>query len=794
MLGRYGVILDAGSSVSTFEQSLRITSLLWVLADWNGQGTRLHIYKWLDTTTARKGASSKELHSLPVLATEKKWTKKVHKGRLISYSAPYFRTPLIKTTGVSTFGETPDQVGPKHLKDLLRHALDIVPEDAVKDTPLFLLATAGMRLLPESQRTKLLTQICSYARSETKFQIPECDLHIQVLPGETEGLYGWIAVNYLLGGFDSSENAHGKDHHTYGFLDMGGASAQIAFAPNQTESVKHAEDLKLLRVRKLDGVAAEFRVFVTSWLGFGVNEARRRYVDGLLKANQQTRPKGLYDPCLPAGLSITTKGDVFLPGPKTVAGKTPYLIGSGHFDQCLNQTFPLLEKDAICEDEPCLLNGVHVPAIDFDVNHFVGVSEYWHTTHEIFEKEHQEKAYDLNTYQHRVNEFCSMDWKTIQKGIENHSWGKKVSKETAIEVCFKASWLINILHEGIGIPRVGLENTQGGDLNGTQELLHNAKEKGFTDSFRAVNKISDTEVSWTLGKMVLYASSQIPSLTDDSPVGFGNNTVSGVPVNFQLAGSTLSTSSPPTKITPSNSTATSLPHSNSSSGEDDWHDTLFGGQSPRRIPGLLLFILILCFAALLLCGRDRRKSLYRKLFRRSSHSNSQTHIRYRKRKFSPPFKVPFFGSSGSSNGSGAYERVLEDGTGADRFELDSAVDAYDDSEGERADNEHSDDSTGSWTGKSSGWATPRIVGGNGNGKGIGEYFDSVGSKGNVAGGGNANTTVGLGILARSGLVGRTESRERLAGMTVVAGEAGRRSRRASPVRGGRGPLGVLSED
>lgn len=698
------------------------------------------------------------------------------------------------TPGVSTFGENPSQVGPKHLKDLLRHALDIIPEDAVTDTPLFLLATAGMRLLPESQRIKLLTQICSYARSETKFQIPDCDLHIQVLPGETEGLYGWIALNYLLGGFDSlEEHANGKDHHTYGFLDMGGASAQIAFAPNQTESVRHAEDLKFLRMRTLNGAVAEFKVFVTSWLGFGVNEARRRYVDGLLKASHQSKPNELYDPCLPAGLSITTKGDVFLPGPKTVAGKSPYLIGSGHFDQCLNQTYPLLEKDAICENEPCLLSGVHVPAIDFDVNHFVGVSEYWHTTHEIFEKGHEEKAYDLNTYQQRVSEFCSMDWKTIQIGIDNHSWGKKVSKQTAIEVCFKASWLINILHEGIGIPRVGLENIQGGDLNGTKELLHSAKEKGFTESFRAVNKISDTEVSWTLGKMVLYASSQIPPLADKSPVGFGNNTLSGIPVDFQLAGSSLFTS-PPITITSSNSTSTSSPHSNPSS-DAAWHDTLFEGQSPRRIPGLILFILILCFAAVLLCGRERRKSLFRKLFRRTSRPHSQSHIRYRKRKFSPPFKVPFFRSSVSSNGSGTYERVLEDGTAVDRFELDSAVDAYEDSEGERADNEHSDDSTGSWTGKSSGWATPRVIGGtNGNGKGVGEYFDSVGSNASVVGGGNGNAAVGLGILARSGLVGRTESRERLVGMTGAAGEAGRRSRRVSPVRGGRGALGILSED
>lgn len=689
---------------------------------------------------------------------------------------------------MSTFGEKPDRVGPEHLQPLLQHAFDVVPKDAVADTPLFLLATAGMRLLAPLQRATLLKQICTYARTETDFHIPDCDLHIQVLAGETEGLYGWIAVNYLLGGFDPDEHARGKSHRTYGFLDMGGASAQIAFAPNKTEAIRHPDDLKLLRMRTLDGAVAEFRVFVTSWLRFGVNEARRRYVEALLKASDESNPTELEDPCLPEGLRTTTEDDVLL-SETTVAGQTPDLIGGGRFDQCLNQTYPLLEKDAVCKEEPCLLGGVHVPAIDFDVNRFVGISEYWHTTHAIFEKGHKDKAYDFNTYQQRISEFCSRDWKSIQEGIDKHTWGK-VTEQTAVKVCFKASWLINILYEGIGIPRVGLETTPGSDINGTKEVLQNAKEKGFADSFQAVNKIDDTEVSWTMGKMILYASSQIPPLGDKSPVGFGSNTAGGIPSDFQFAGSVLSMPSP----TITNSTASSVPHSDPISDED-WHDTLFMGESPRRIPGFLLFVVIMCLAAFLLCGRDRRKSLYRRIFRGSP----SPHVRPRKRRFFSPLKVPFFRSAPSA---GAYERVLEDGAASDRFELGSLVgDVYEDSEGEGADNEHSDDSAGSWTGKSSGWATPRIIGGGAGNRpggvlgGAGDYFGT----GSGGAGGVMGKGIGLGIVGRSGLVGRTESRERLVGMVGggvggLEAAAGRRSRKVSPVRGGRGGLGVLSED
>ena len=182
----YGVILDAGSS-----------------------GTRVYVYNWKTAANARASASAAELQRLPEIKTKKKWRKKVHPG-------------------VSTFGEKPEEVGPEHLAELVKFALDIVPPEEVENTPIFLLATAGMRLLPEHQRAQVLENICGYFQRETKFQLPDCDLHVQVIPGETEGLYGWIAANYLLGGFDApDEHEHGNGHHTYGFLDMGGASAQI---------------------------------------------------------------------------------------------------------------------------------------------------------------------------------------------------------------------------------------------------------------------------------------------------------------------------------------------------------------------------------------------------------------------------------------------------------------------------------------------------------------------------------------------------------------------------------------
>lgn len=601
---RYGVVLDAGSS-----------------------GTRVYVYRWLNNFVARLDTS--KLHALPELETKDKWTKKVHPG-------------------VSTFGTTPELVGDDHLRPLIKHALEYIPKRAVPQTPIFLLATAGVRLLPEFQRNALLRNICSYIRSETKFLLTDCDLHVQVIPGETEGLYGWIAANYLLGGFDDKDkHNHGKGHHTYGFLDMGGASAQIAFAPNSTEAAKHANDLTLLRLRTNDGIPQEHQVFVTTWLGFGANEARRRYVKELEQSYSVKGNTEIPDPCVPKGLKLSLDGTILKVGQSFPSGH--HLVGTGKFDECLRRTFPLLEKDIPCPDEPCLVHGVHVPAIDFDINHFVGVSEYWHTTHEIFEMAHKDKAYDFHTYQNRVKEFCGQDWSAIEKGIKDKTWGTHVDEQTAFEVCFKASWLINMLHDGIGIPRIGIEDTSNSSHNGTKELLESGKEKGFLDPFQAVNKIKSTEVSWTMGKMVLYASASIPPAVDgDLPVGFGSN-VPGIPADFQLpGGGTL-------QDVPSHP----APGQNTNSGEsshsitDQLHDTLFKSDAPHRLPGFIFFLLILIIATFYMCGRDRRARVRTALFGTPSPTTKST----------SRGPLSFFNKLlGRQRAPGRFDRDLEDGS------------------------------------------------------------------------------------------------------------------------------------
>ncbi|KAL6881507.1 nucleoside diphosphatase [Trichoderma novae-zelandiae] len=581
-MGQYGVILDAGSS-----------------------GTRVYVYKWKDPSKAFKEASASGAHVLPKLKLRK--SKKIHPG-------------------VSTFAENVASVGPDHLKALVDTALDEIPAAQVAETPIFLLATAGVRFLPKHQQTALLQGICTYLQAHTRFLLPDCASHIQVISGETEGLYGWIAANYLLGGFDKpDEHAHGKGHHTYGFLDMGGASAQIAFAPNETETAKHSNDLKLVRLRRLDGSPLEYKVFTATWLGFGANKARERYVESLQE--QYSDAKGdIPDPCLPKGLRTSITGEPL--GSKRSSDVA--LVGTGVFGECLRKTYPLLGKDVPCEDDPCLINGQHVPAIDFDVNHFIGVSEYWHTTHGVFGQ--ASKVYDLIAYEQEVNAFCSQDWSVIENGLDKRKKTVEEKAENAREACFKASWLINVLYEGIGIPRIGLGDIAGTKANTTKGAGEKAKDGGYLDPFQPIDTIGGVEVSWTLGKMVLYAAGQIPPQGSAPPVGFGSNTGLEIPADFEFAGS-----------------KPLLPSTHDNDDDDDDDDALSSQSSPIRV--LLALLLLLLLLGYFLKRTEWGPRVLGK-FRRFRKARSSSFVR------------KLFGR----NSTTAYERVLEEGDAAN-FEL-----------------------------------------------------------------------------------------------------------------------------
>ncbi|XP_010211420.1 PREDICTED: ectonucleoside triphosphate diphosphohydrolase 7, partial [Tinamus guttatus] len=209
------------------------------------------------------------------------------------------------------------------------------PTGKHKETPLYILCTAGMRLLPERQQAAILEDLVTNVPLEFDFLFSKS--HAEVISGKQEGVYAWIGINFVLGRFEHKDEedavvtvAQGDQaeslvrKRTVGILDMGGASLQIAYevpssgtfsSPQQEEAAKSllAEFNLGCDVQHAGHI---YRVYVNTFLGFGGNFARQRYEELVL--NQTYAHNSLHgqrtglsaetpflDPCLPVGLEDT---------------------------------------------------------------------------------------------------------------------------------------------------------------------------------------------------------------------------------------------------------------------------------------------------------------------------------------------------------------------------------------------------------------------------------------------------------------------------------------------------------
>ena len=94
-----------------------------------------------------------------------------------------------------------------------------VPESARATTRLLAQATAGMRLLTPAQQEPIWASLRSRL-SGSPFSFVDADAW--TISGNYEGLYGFLAASYL---------AKVPFGSAFGYLDLGGASTQIAFVP-----------------------------------------------------------------------------------------------------------------------------------------------------------------------------------------------------------------------------------------------------------------------------------------------------------------------------------------------------------------------------------------------------------------------------------------------------------------------------------------------------------------------------------------------------------------------------------
>ncbi|KAK4475863.1 hypothetical protein MN116_001111 [Schistosoma mekongi] len=235
--------------------------------------------------------------------------------------------PIVKkqTPGLSSFANKTSEV-PAYISSLLDFAVLHIPLSSQPDTQLFIMATAGMRLLSSAEQGEIWKTVRHHVASTYRFKFRGSNAY--TISGTEEGLFGWIAVNYLLGRFRlvPGDKGHTKQP-TDGMLDMGGASMQIAYELQSTDDLPDTLVSEFSLTKNWYSTSQHYKLYVKSYLGFGMNAFRQRYEEYLFRMNTTYRPAGenpliIYDPCLLDGFTVNNELD-----PPSVIGENQQMTG-----------------------------------------------------------------------------------------------------------------------------------------------------------------------------------------------------------------------------------------------------------------------------------------------------------------------------------------------------------------------------------------------------------------------------------------------------------------------------------
>lgn len=293
--------------------------------------------------------------------------------------------------GISAFEEDRGQ-GIENIDALVQAARRLIPQADWSTTPVYLLATAGMRLISSTKRERILSAIDSHFRQEGSFAYhPPL-----VLSGTYEGLYSWLAVNYLDDRFNPGTEREGM-------LEMGGASTQIAFVCPSDSTAAFIE-------RSIRG--QQYRIYSQSYLYMGENQARR------LAATVS---------CYPDGFPINIDNEV----------------GRGDFNRCaydIKERFTALCESLECDGPHCIFERPPVQAPKGD---YFAVSGFFYLYDFLASAADNDV---LETYLEGGQNFCRLNWETIKT---QHS-------ETPDEYrylknyCFASAYYYTLLSSGFG--------------------------------------------------------------------------------------------------------------------------------------------------------------------------------------------------------------------------------------------------------------------------------------------------------------------------------------------------------
>lgn len=402
--------------------------------------------------------------------------------------------------GISELATSPEKAS-DYISPLLNFAASHIPREKHKETPLYILCTAGLRILTESQQEAILEDLRTDIPVHYDFLFS--DSHAEVISGKQEGVYAWIGINFVIGRFDHLEdedeavvevNVPGSDKkdailrkRTAGILDMGGVSTQIAYEVPKSVSFASSQQEEmaknLLAEFNLGCDAHEtqhvYRVYVATFLGFGGNAARQRYEEYVFSSTMEknrllgkkvalTQDVPYLDPCLPLDIPDKIKQ----------GGQTMFLRGTGDFHLCRQIIQPLMN---LSNETQTTLNGIYQPPLPYHNSEFYGFSEFYYCTEDVLR---MGGDYNAARYLRAAKDYCATKWSILKERFDRGLYASHADLHRLKYQCFKSAWMYEVFHTGFSFP-------------------------SNYSTLKTVLQVYDKEVQWTLGA-ILYRTRFLP--------------------------------------------------------------------------------------------------------------------------------------------------------------------------------------------------------------------------------------------------------------------------------------------
>ncbi|NWX37493.1 ENTP8 diphosphohydrolase, partial [Notiomystis cincta] len=377
----------------------------------------------------------------------------------------------VQGQGISSYANNPLEAG-NSLRVCLDKALQVVPAEKQRDVPVYLGATAGMRLLREQNSSAAEQVLAEVARTMQEY--PVAFKGARILTGEEEGAYGWITINYLLESFTKySPKAHTwlrpEAANIFGALDLGGASTQITFMPEGSMMTQNeASEFTLY--------GYSYNIYTHSYLCYGQNEMLKRLAKELIVSFPSAR---VHHPCYPKGYNETVSLSSFRASPCTDGGDLSLgdsnvtLEGRGSASGCLAALRKLFNFSACGQSQDCTFDGVYQPPLR---GQFIAFSAFYYN----FKFLNLTEGQSLAVVREAIEGLCTRSWEDLSSSYPKEN-PKRLPK-----YCANANYILTLLLDA-----------------------YKFNETSWNNIFFQM-KAGSADVGWTLGYM-LNLTNMVPA-------------------------------------------------------------------------------------------------------------------------------------------------------------------------------------------------------------------------------------------------------------------------------------------